>query len=532
MFSHAGPKVLRPDQVAAITAMRGAVGQGVRRLVMQAPTGSGKTVIGADMVQRARAKSKRVLITVPAISLVDQTVEALAVQGIRDVGVIQAQHFMTDGSQPVQVASVQTLIHRNIPESDLVLIDECHKWFKFYEQWFRDIAWQNIPIIGLSATPWTKGLGAYYDKLIIANTIGEMIRDGLLAPFRVFAPTHPDLTDVRIVAGDYHEGDLFEAMKPKKLVADIVESWKKLGDDRPTVCFAVNRAHANQIATEFNAAGIPAGYMDCETPLLERSNIRTNLKSRNIKVVCNVDVIGLGVDWPEVSCIIYARPTRSEMRYVQNIGRGLRIAEGKTDLVVIDHSDTTLRLGFVSDIHHDELNDGKPKLTAEKVIQLPKECPQCHYLKPPRTAVCPSCGYEAVFQATEIKTEDGELRELTKADMHKPAPVAAKMPIKAKTYGQLLWYSRSKNYKDGWASNKYREIYGVWPRSLDWQQYFTAPEMVLASWIKAQHIRRAKSMEKEQKTRAEWKEAVDAVRDEQPKMVPGTLMTEEDLKYF
>lgn len=527
MFNIGGPKVLRADQQTAISMLRDAVANGHRRVVMQGPTGFGKTLVAADMVQKARQKQKRVLITVPAISLVDQTVEALAVQGIRDVGVIQAQHFMTDPTQPVQVASVQTLMHRAIPPSDLVLVDETHKWFKFYEQWFCNIDWQNVPIIGLSATPWTKGLGAYYGKLIVANTISEMIDGGMLAPFKVFAPTHPDLEAVRIRAGDYVEEDLFEVMKPKELVADIIDSWKKLGDGRPTILFAVNRAHADQLCVDFNAAGIPSAYMDCDTPLLERMHIRNRLKAGDIKVVHNVDVIGLGVDWPEVSCIIYARPTRSEMRYVQNIGRGLRIDEGKRDLVIIDHSDTTLTLGFVSDIHHEALDDGKPKLTSEPIVQLPKECPQCHYVKPPRCAVCPNCGYEAVHQAKAIKPVEGELKELEN-DKRKAAPVAAKLPSKATTYAQLIWYARSKGYKDGWASNKYRDIYGVWPSRIDWEPHVKAPEMVLASWIKAQFIRYAKSKESKRK---QWKDVADAVR-ETNRQIPGTLMTEEDVKFF
>lgn len=530
MFNVDSAKILRPDQTAAIGMLREAVGHGQRRIVLMAPTGAGKTVIAADMVQKARAKQKRVLITVPMISLVDQTIEALGAQGIRDVGVIQAQHQMTDPTQPVQVASVQTLQHRVVPPSDLVIVDETHKWFRFYEQWFQQPAWQNVPVIGLSATPWTRGLGAYYGKLIIANTIAEMIQQGLLAPFRVFAPTHPDLKDVRTVAGDYHEGDLFEVMRPAKLVADIVESWKKLASGRPTVCFAVNRAHAAQIAKEFETAGVPSAYMDCETPLLERSRVRMKVKTGEVKVVCNVDIIGLGVDWPEVSCISYARPTRSEMRYVQNIGRGLRVSPGKKDLLIIDHSDTTLRLGFVSDIHHDELDDGKSKLSSEPVVQLPKECPQCHYVKPPRMAVCPNCGYEAKYQPPTLKPKEGELKELTGGDLHKPAPVAAKLPDKAKTFGQLRWHAHDRGYRDGWASNKYRQIYGVWPRALNWSAHYSAPEMVLASWIKSQNIRHAKSLEARRKQRVEDPISVDTRDANAP--VPGTLMTVDDLKYF
>ena len=540
-------KTLRSDQAMGIAKLREAVGRGERRIVMQGPTGFGKTVVAADMIARARAKNKRILVTVPMLSLIDQTVQMLGEQNVTDVGVIQGRHHQTDPTQPVQVASVQTLKNRVIPPSDLVLIDEIHSWYgALYNKWLCDPAWVNVPVIGMSATPWTKGLGAYFGQLIVANTIHEMIEQKTLSPFRVFAPAHPDLKDVGIRCGDYDETDLYEVMRPPKLVADIVESWKQLGDDRPTVCFAVNRDHADQIAKEFESGGVPAGYMDCETPVLERQAIRTRLLMGRIKVVCNVDVVGLGVDWPEIGCIIYARPTKSEMRYVQNIGRGLRVCAGKTDLVVIDHSDTTLRLGFVSDIHHDELDDGRPRTTAQKIIALPKECPKCHFLKPPKTAKCPNCGFVTEHQAKPIVTAVGKLRQLTADDMYKEAPVARKLQGKAETYGQLMWYARSKKYNDKWALANYRKIYGGWPDGLQWNQHFHAPEMTLASWIKAQNIRWAKGYKKRNgnghassisspvggRGSDEIHESQRGAAPAAGKFLPGTLMTKDDLEDF
>jgi DNA repair protein RadD len=490
----------KEDQV--ISDLRAAL-QKTRRVVLQSPTGWGKTVVAADIVARAQERRKKVLITVPAVSLIDQTVEALWSQGIRGVGVIQANHEMTDWSQPVQVASVQTLIKRaEKPEAHVVIVDECHKWFRYFGTWFASEAWRKVPFIGLSATPWLKGLGSYFDKLVVGNTIAQMIEEKTLAPFRVFAASHPDLEGVRSVRStngeiDYVETDLAERMNRPKLTADIVQSWKQLAEDRPTICFAVNRDHAAQLAKEFESAGVPSGYMDCETPRQERGELRRRFQNGDIRVMCNVDVIGLGVDWPEVSCISYCRPTRSEMRYVQNIGRGLRIAKGKDDLIVIDHSDTTMRLGFVSDIFHEELDDGKPKINGAAPMELPKECPKCHYLKRPRMAKCPACGFVVEHHATPIKVQTGALREVKPEDLNKPKPIAAKLGVtledKARVYGQLMWHQKKHNKRDGFANANYKEIYGVWPRVGEtWKAYFTAPDMTLASWLKHKAIAWAK----------------------------------------
>ena len=217
-------------------------------------------------------------------------------------------------------------------------------------------------------------------------------------------------------------------MDKQPLVADIVETWLKHGRGRPTLCFAVNWAHAEHIQTKFQEAGVRAAYIDCFTKQEERKQIREHFASGDLEVVCNVDVLTLGVDW-DVRCIILARPTKSEMRFVQGVGRGLRPAEGKDHCLILDHSDTTIQLGFVTDIHHEVLDNGRRRQSSKRDnVRLPKECPRCACLRPIHTNVCPHCGFEAKVTGN-IFTIDGELRELNR----KKQPIIDKADI----YGQL-----------------------------------------------------------------------------------------------
>jgi DNA repair protein RadD len=486
-------RVLRSDQQEAVDLLRDAIASGKRRVMLQCPTGWGKTVLASEIVASARAKEKRVLFTVPAIALVDQAMESFMAHGVYDIGVIQAQHAMTNWSQPVQIASVQTLQRRGLPKADVVIVDEAHKWFRFYEKWFFDEAWKNIPIIGLSATPWTKGLGRYYDELIVAGTTEELIEQGLLSPFRVFAPSHPDLNGVRTVAGDYHEGDLSTVMSKSPMVADVVSTWRALGEGRPTLCFAVDRAHAKHLQRQFQEAGITCGYQDANTTDSERREIKRQFHSGELNVVCNVGTLTTGVDW-DVRCIIFARPTKSKMLFVQIAGRGLRTAEGKDCCVFLDHSDTHLRLGFVTDIKTSTLNDGRSKSAEqEDRISLPKECPQCHYLKAPRTGQCPNCGFKCEAHS-KVEFEDGKLEELQRK---KPPVAATRFPDKAATLSQLRWWAQDRGFSQGWASHKYREIYGVWPANGMRDVALFEPTIEMRSWIKSTQIRFAKSRQRQ-----------------------------------
>lgn len=344
-----GLRELRPHQVSALDGLKWSLVEGKRRPLLQAVTGFGKTVLAAHIVEGARRKGRRVCFCVPSITLVDQTFERFRENGIdpAEMGIIQASHPWRRPHAPIQIATAQTLARRDRPEVDVVVLDEAHIRFGVYERWMADCGYPVKPgetalpgspaergkapiFIGLTATPWAKGLGLLFDGLIKSSSLAEMIEGGYLSPFRVFAPSHPDLTGVKTVAGDYHEGQLSERMSKATLVANVVSTWMAKASDRPTLCFAVDRAHARALHEEFTRAGVPAAYVDAETSREERAEIGAALARGEIKVAVNIGTLTTGVDW-DVRCISLCRPTKSESLFVQIIGRGLRTADGKSD---------------------------------------------------------------------------------------------------------------------------------------------------------------------------------------------------------
>jgi DNA repair protein RadD len=351
--------------------------------------------------------------------------------------------------------------------------------------------------VGLSATPWSAGMADHWSDLIVPTSITELIAVGKLSPFRVWAPSHPDLDGVQTVAGDYHEGQLSERMSEPTLVADVVSTWLERGHDQPTLCFAVDRAHARLLAEQFASDGVSAAYVDAYTDREERLAIAEKFKGGVVKVIVSVGTMTTGIDL-DVRCLILARPTKSEILFTQIIGRALRTAPGKDFATILDHSDTHLRLGFVTDIHHAALKPGKPPSAAakrkERQPAAPIECPACQCLIPVSTAECPGCGF-VPKRACNVVCEDGELIEIGKTAK---TPKPQRDPAGEVDFiRQLRRFARENDYASGWVANKFREKFGVWPNSPS-LKYSGESECgpIVRSWIRSRNIAFAKATEK------------------------------------
>lgn len=459
---------LRPYQTETLNQIRLNLGRGVFTQLAQLATGAGKTAIASAVMQGASAKGNRGFFVVDSLELVDQAVERFSEDGLQ-VGVIQGQHELTDYSKQVQVATIQTLKNRwdEIAawlKPDVVIIDEAHVIHQAHEQIIAECRDNRVPVIGLSATPFRKGLGKIFDELVVGATTASLTEQGYLVPAICYAPFVPELKGVKTSSnGDWHEDALAELMGDAKIVGDVVDNWLRLGENRQTIVFAANVAHSRLLCDAFLSRGIAAAHIDgYEQDKIARSQKIRNFREGKIKVLCNVAVLTKGFDAPETACVVLARPTKSLMMHIQTIGRGLRTADNKTNCIVIDHAGNCLRNGLPADDLPAELDNGSldrnlDRKEREKTDPVAKECSSCGFVSTKHE--CPACGFKPELRK-DVEVRDGELYEIKSGDT--PKWTAQKV---ADLYGELLGYARIKGYAPGWAYHKCREFAGRAPRA-------------------------------------------------------------------
>lgn len=497
---------LRPPQKKAVDLLR-KDWKLYNRHVLYASVAFGKTAFASYLADQFKSKGMRVLFIAPYTVLVEQTAEKFIEYGFEptDIGIIWRDHPWFNPQRPIQIASADTLIRRDWPDNiDLVIVDECHIRRKALIEIFKEI---NTPVIGLSGTPFASWMGSVYDNLIKPCTMRELIDQGYLSDYEFYAPTKPDMTGAKTsnlsaFGQDYKDKDAHAAMDKPQVYGDIVSFWLENGDNRQTIAFCVNVAHAKQMTLEFNRAGIPAEVITAKTPQNERKEIFKRYDEGVTKILCNVGVLVAGFD-ADVRCVIYARPTKSEIRWIQCLGRGLRTADGKDKCLIFDHSGSVFNLGFPDQIEYDSLinkDDGLNETRStreeiEKLEKLPTECPSCHYIKPAGSPPkCPRCGFMPISGEDVPTDRKVRLQKLkSKLDGDKPATMQEKQAFYSELKGyQREMRARGKVIKDGWCDHKYREKFGVWPKNINKTQ-IKEISVSTRNWIKAQQIRWAKS---------------------------------------
>jgi len=454
------PKDLHPFQQVSVDRINGCIAAGYKNILLVSPTGSGKTVIASHIVGRIEKKGRRAVFVVDRLSLIDQTSLTFFSEGI-DHGVIQGEHPRYMPNLPIQIASQQTLARRTWPKARYIFIDEAHT---ITETVRKRITPRDTIAIGLTATPFTKGLGKLYDVVVNVTTTNKLIKEGLLSKYRIYAPSEPDMTGVKIVAGEYEQVEA--GKRAMKVVGNCVAEYLKLGQGKKFICSAVNVDHVMELQRQFQAAGITCATYTYKDLADDRADIVQEFRKpdSNIRGLITVTAASKGFDVPDIGVVIMARPlNKSLAEHIQFFGRGLRISPGKEECIILDHSGNCKHFWnewnefFETGVM--ELDDGtkKEKPKAEKKEPSMMKCPKCSGLHKPMPH-CPSCGFEYPAKAS-VKHEAGELEEFFSHDGKKIDPTL---------WPQICTHARNaKPFDDVGAARMAKAIYykyaKAWP---------------------------------------------------------------------
>ena len=454
---------LREYQQAAFEKARDAVRNGARRILICAPTGGGKTVLASALMEMVKEKGNRASFVVDRLSLIQQTSDTFDRYGL-DHGVIQGGHERWRPALPLQICSVQTLGRRRWPDTSVDVFDEAHVLHTTHKKRMEEKA--SI-VIGLTATPFTKGLGKWFDVVINVTTTRALIDDGWLSPYRIFSCAEPDMSGVTVKStGEWDEREA--SGKALEVVGDVVAEYLKHGENRKFICSAVDTAHVEELQRQFLSAGINVAtytYKDSEDDRADTTNEFKKPDSA-IRGLITVTAASRGFDIPDVSCVIMARPLRKSLaEHIQLFGRGLRISPetGKQNCIVLDHSGNCARFFEECESFFDfgagELDDGKkrekPKPKEKKELE-PVKCPQCRALHKPMPA-CPCCGHEYPRKQA-VAHVPGTLKELIAGGYRKE--------LSASLWPQVCGYVLER--REGEAARKqalaiYKNMTGAWP---------------------------------------------------------------------
>lgn len=434
--------------------------RGIRRPIIQLPTGAGKGLIMSHIVNSALAKNKRVLTVLYGGDLLEQTRRNYLKYHNIDSGIIQGSRSVYD--LPSTIASISTVSRRDIDFSnqDILIVDEAHNTTtNSYAKLFKSLN-PNTLAIGFTATPYATGnkFLPFWDCFIKGATYQELLDQGFLVPYKYYAPkSQINTSGIKKVGNDYDQKELYNRAQDKYIVGDVVDTYKRLGENRGAFLFAITREHSELMASEFNKAGIPAAFADGDSPAEIRNKALDDLKTGKIKVLCNVNIFSTGIDVPEASVLISVRPTQSLVLWSQQVGRVLRPAQGKDKAIYLDHSGNYTRHGMVGADHEPELEFMRPKNKAvkkkkEKTVSA-KLCPECQAVCLSQVTTC-DCGY--VFKAkTDItqKFIDGKLVEI------KPDEFSSEGIIN--DFVRLEGFRINRGYKENWVWHKLAEKYPV-----------------------------------------------------------------------
>lgn len=446
--------ILREDQNSIINETRGALRQ-YNSVLVQSPTGSGKTVMASFMADSASKKNLYVFFICHRQELVDQTAKTFRKFGL-DFGFVAAG-WPVNYQARIQICSIDTLKNRldKVPYPGLCIWDESHHvaaggWAKVKGYFSKS------KHVGLSATPERldgKGLSDYFDYMVLGPTVAWLMDQGYLADYTLFSGAKaPDMSGVHKRMGDFVKAEAEAVMDNSQITGGIIRHWKKNAQGRKTIGFGVSVAHSVHIVEQFKKAGVQAVHLDGKSTKEERKRMARCLAEGGVDIVFNVGLFGEGYDLSAqagtdvtVDAVIDAAPTQSLSAYLQRVGRGLRPKTDKSKGILLDHADNWKRHGLPDDDRNWSLEGNKDKKKREEEAAIStKQCKICYAIHRPAPA-CPECGHVYIIAGREIEEVENDMVEVDKATIKREQK---REQFQAESLEDLIALGEKRGYKN------------------------------------------------------------------------------------
>ncbi|EAE8076143.1 DEAD/DEAH box helicase [Listeria monocytogenes] len=399
--------------------------------------GAGKSVILSEIIRMTTRNKNNVLFLVHRKELIDQIRNTLTMNDV--------------DMKFVNLGMVQTVVRRleKTSEPALIIIDESHHVLaNSYKKIINHFS--NAKVVGFTATPVRingGGLGDINDMLIEKVNVKWLIENQFLAPYKYFAPeiVQTETLDIKRT-GEFDMTGLDDQFNKRMIWGDVIKHYQKLANGEQAILYASSLYQSEKMAMSFESVGITSVHIDGKTPKSIRDDIIQRFREGEIKVLCNLDLIGEGFDVPDCSTVIMLRPTQSLSLYIQQSMRGMRYRTGKT-AIIIDHVGNVNRFGL-PDMERKWSLEAKKGSNSNKAEAPVKICPDCFMTVLSTNIKCSHCGHEFKVEVKPMQVDEAaELQEITEAVFK----VNYSSPSECTNMKELYEYAKEHNYKRGWA---------------------------------------------------------------------------------
>lgn len=443
---------LRPYQTAAVNSLYRYFEKQAGNPLIVLPTGTGKSVVLAEFIRSALEQypDTRIVLATHQKELIAQDYQKLvALWPDAPAGIFSAGLGRRQLDRPVTFAGIQSIYRHalKLPPIDMLLVDEAHtipkKGGGMWRQFIADLKLNNplVKAVGFTATPYRmdsgmlhKGENALFTDIAFEANLVDMVKQGYLTEL-VTVPTETrlDVSGVHMRGGEFIESELQQAVNLDHVTRAAVTEILRHGADRGSwIVFCSGVAHSENVATALRAAGIPSESVSGDTPQAQRDSILRRFKAGELRAVCNNNVLTTGFDAPGIDLIACLRPTGSPGLWVQMLGRGMRLAPGKDDCLVLDFAMNTERHGHIDRIRPDRT----PKEKDTDGVAPTKECPACGTKLHASVRVCHECGHCFPRDEPNIASEASRAALLSYQEAPKQVPVS-----------RVLYFCHSKEGK-------------------------------------------------------------------------------------